>query len=114
MYAQISTDMHDFASGGQHGGGHIVKLADFGMAGLIRSDGCLRGRCGTPGYVSEPARIYRLIEVCDFAGIIHVCAYSIATLLRIAQSDHTCLSESPKIMILHVADRVVCRTIVNL
>ena len=32
---------------------HIkVKLADFGMAGFVGSDGCLRGRCGTMGYVA--------------------------------------------------------------
>ncbi|KAG5176912.1 kinase-like domain-containing protein, partial [Tribonema minus] len=29
-----------------------VKLADFGMAGAAGADGCLRGRCGTPGYVA--------------------------------------------------------------
>jgi len=29
-----------------------VKLADFGMAGLVGYDGCLRGRCGTIGYVA--------------------------------------------------------------
>lgn len=46
---QISTSTHDLSSG-QHGG-HVVKLADFGMSGVVRSDGCLRGRCGTPGYV---------------------------------------------------------------
>ena len=29
-----------------------LRLADFGMAALIQSDGKLRGRCGTPGYVA--------------------------------------------------------------
>mmetsp|Transcript_12025 Transcript_12025/g.18168 ORF Transcript_12025/g.18168 Transcript_12025/m.18168 type:complete len:1077 (-) Transcript_12025:146-3376(-) len=29
-----------------------IKLADFGMAGFLEKDGCLRGRCGTPGYVA--------------------------------------------------------------
>lgn len=29
-----------------------IKLADFGMAGFVGSDGLLRGRCGTPGYVA--------------------------------------------------------------
>jgi serine/threonine protein kinase len=28
-----------------------VRLADFGMAGRIGSDGLLRGRCGTPGTI---------------------------------------------------------------
>jgi calcium/calmodulin-dependent protein kinase I len=31
---------------------HPVRLADFGMAGLEDEEGCLRGRCGTPGYVA--------------------------------------------------------------
>jgi DNA mismatch repair ATPase MutL len=30
-----------------------VRLADFGMAGRIGSDGLLRGRCGTPGNVVD-------------------------------------------------------------
>ncbi|KAG5181092.1 kinase-like domain-containing protein [Tribonema minus] len=30
----------------------VVKLGDFGMAGAVGADGCLRGRCGTPGYVA--------------------------------------------------------------
>lgn len=29
-----------------------IKLADFGMAGFQSTDGKLRGRCGTPGYVA--------------------------------------------------------------
>jgi calcium/calmodulin-dependent protein kinase I len=30
----------------------VIKLADFGLAGLIGKDGKLRGRCGTPGFVA--------------------------------------------------------------
>jgi hypothetical protein len=36
----------------------VVKLADFGMAGKAGSDGCLRGRCGTPGYVRASFQLY--------------------------------------------------------
>ncbi|GLE05054.1 hypothetical protein PINS_up014038 [Pythium insidiosum] len=30
----------------------VIKVADFGMAAFIESDGQLRGRCGTPGFVA--------------------------------------------------------------
>ncbi|KAJ0401853.1 hypothetical protein P43SY_007787 [Pythium insidiosum] len=30
----------------------VIKVADFGMAAFIESDGKLKGRCGTPGFVA--------------------------------------------------------------
>jgi serine/threonine protein kinase len=41
-----------FMCNSHHVGGVRVKLGDFGMATFVDSDGLVKGRCGTPGYVA--------------------------------------------------------------
>ncbi|KAI9916643.1 hypothetical protein PsorP6_016887 [Peronosclerospora sorghi] len=47
--SNLALDYEASASGQEYA---VIKVADFGMAAFVQSDGMLRGRCGTPGFVA--------------------------------------------------------------